>query len=285
MFPSPQQALKLATLLALTPCLLAPSLSALGLFPQGIGGGMVVEDEATQIKQRLGAFASMNATFRNEHGEQVTLADYCNSERPVILNLGYYRCPSLCGPVINGLVSALNAIDLDPGDFTVLSVSFDHREDPDIATEKKNSVIEAFPKPGAKDHWHFLTSDEKNVRKLTESVGYGFRWNTTRDDFDHRAVMIFLSPDGKITRYLRGAFYDPSSFRLAIVEASEGTVGSAMDRFILSCYSYDPLTGTYSQIGPMAMSIGGAVTLGGLAALLFVLWRRERRQVAPAAAS
>lgn len=282
MFPSPRQALKLATLIALIPCLHA----------QGIGGGMIVEDEATQIKQRLGAFAAKDATFLDEHGETVSLATYCDGKRPIILNLGYFRCPSLCGPVINGLVSALDAIDLDPGDFTVLSVSFDHREDPAIATKRKSSVLKTFARPGAKDHWHFLTSDEKNIRKLTESVGYGFRWNTTRMDFDHKAVMIFLSPSGKITRYLRGTAYDTSTFRLAIVEASEGTVGSVMDRFILSCYSYDPLTGTYSRIGPIAMATGGALTLAGLALLLFVLFRSDRRdrrdrrtEVAPVAAS
>jgi protein SCO1/2 len=257
---------------------------------QGIGGGMVVEDEATLIKQRLGAFIAKDAVFKDSTGKQVRIADYLGKGQPLILNLQFFSCPSLCGPVLNGLITALEAVPPTVGtDLKVLSVSFDHREEPELAAYKKKSILGVYDRAGAAKGWHFLTGDRENILELTESVGYGFRWNTTRKDFDHKAAMIFISPSGKITRYLRGAAYDTGTFRLAIVEASEGTVGTAMDRFILSCYSYDPLTGTYSRIGPIAMATGGALTLLGLGSLLFVLFRRERRerrqQVAPAAAS
>jgi protein SCO1/2 len=164
-------------------------------------------------------------------------------------------------------------------------VSFDHREQTELAATKRRAVIGDYGHPGAAEHWHFLTGVEPEIRKLTDSVGYGFRWNQTKNDFDHRAALIFVSPTGKITRYLSGFQHDPQTFRLAIVEASEGEVGTALDRFYLSCYGYDPRTGTYSSIGPMVMSIGGALTLAALAALLFVLWRKERRQGALAPAS
>ena len=223
--------------------------------------------------------------FRDASGERVEVADYLGG-RPLILNLQYFSCPTLCGRVLNGLIEVLGSIDLVPAeDFTVLSVSFDHRENSELAQRKKSAALSAYDKPGAAANWHFLTGDQANIRKLTESVGFGFRFNETKNDFDHRASMIFVAPDGKITRYLRGETYDARTFRLAIVEASAGTVGTALDRFLLSCYSYDPLTGTYSQIGPVVMKLGGALTLAALASLLFVLWRRERRQVAPAAAS
>ncbi len=260
---------------------------------QGIGGGIIVEDEATLIDQRLGAFIAKDAIFRDSTGKEIRIADYLGRGQPLILNLQFYSCPSLCGPVLNGLISALESVPPTVGkDLAVLSVSFDHREKPELAAYKKKGILAVYDREGAGKGWHFLTSDQRNIRKLTESVGYGFRWNTTRMDFDHKAVMIFLSPSGKITRYLRGTAYDTSTFRLAIVEASEGTVGSVMDRFILSCYSYDPLTGTYSRIGPIAMATGGALTLAGLALLLFVLFRSDRRdrrdrrtEVAPVAAS
>ncbi len=249
---------------------------------QGIGGGIVVEDEATLINQKLGALIAKDAVFKDSTGKEVRIADYLDKGQPLILNLQFYSCPSLCGPVLNGLISALESIPLTVGkDLAVLSVSFDHREKPKLAAYKKKSILGVYDREDAAKGWHFLTSDQPNIRKLTESVGYGFRWNTTRNDFDHKAAMIFLSPYGKITRYLRGAAYDSSTFRLAIVEASEGTVGSVMDRFILSCYSYDPLTGTYSRIGPIAMATGGALTLAGLAILLFVLFRREYRDRRP----
>lgn len=253
---------------------------------QVIGPSLPVEDEATLIDQKLGGQIALDASFRDETGKQVRLADYFTGEKPVILNLQYYRCPSLCGPVLNGLVEALDTTPLNPGsDFTVLSVSFDHREEPDVAKPKKDAVLSVYNREGAAENWHFLTGSREDILALTGSVGFGFRWNETREDFDHRAALIFISPNGEITRYLRGRVFDPSTFRLAIVEASEGTVGSALDRFLLSCYSYDPRTGTYSRIGPVVMTAGGALTLLGLATLLFVLWRREWRSPAPAAAS
>lgn len=259
------------------------------LAAQGIGGGMVVEDAATAIVQKLGAPIAKDAKFKDAAGNEVTIGDYLAKGQPVILNLQFFGCKTLCGPILNGLLAAMEATPFELGkDVRVLSVSFDHREQPELAKWKKKSVVDHFKRPGADKAWHFLSGDRENILKLTKSVGYGFRWNETRQDFDHRAAILFIAPSGKITRYLRGAAYDDSTFRLAIVEASEGTVGTAMDRFVLSCYGYDPLTGTYSRIGPMAMATGGALTLGGLAILLFVLFRRERRdrrQVAPVAAS
>jgi protein SCO1/2 len=176
-------------------------------------------------------------------------------------------------------------------EFDVLTISFDHREGPKLGADKKHSLLNAFnsmpqKKQGGVTDWHFLTGDQTNIRQLTESVGYGFRWNETKNDFDHRAAIIFMSPSGKITRYLQGTYFDPRTFRLAIVESSEGTVGTALDRFLLSCYGYDPRTGTYSRIGPVVVTTGAALTVIGLFTLLFVLSRKERqRQTVPATAS
>ncbi len=259
---------------------------------QGIGGAVNFEDEATLIKQRLGASIDMAASFKNDKGQDVKIGDYFKSGRPVVLNLQYFRCPSICGPIVNGLLDALKQVPLVIGkEFDVLTVSFDHREGPKLGADKKQSILSAFnalpeKKQGGITNWHFLTSDQTNIRQLTESVGYGFRWNETKNDFDHRAAIIFMSPSGKITRYLQGTYFDPSTFRLAIVESSEGTVGTALDRFLLSCYGYDPRTGTYSRIGPVVVTTGAALTVIGLFTLLFVLSRKERhRQTAPATAS
>jgi len=259
---------------------------------QGIGGAANFEDAATLIEQRLGATISLGATFKDDHGKPVKIGDYFKSGRPVVLNLQYFRCPSICGPIVNGLINGLKSIPLTIGkEFDVLTVSFDHREGPELGANKKLSILSDFnalpeKKQGGESSWHFLTGDQVNIRKLTESVGYGFRWNETKNDFDHRAAIIFISPTGRITRYLQGTYFDPDTLRLAVVESSEGTVGTALDRFLLSCYGYDPRTGTYSRIGPMAMTTGAALTIAGLFTLLFALSRRGRhRQAVPATAS
>jgi len=255
---------------------------------QGIGGGLKVTDSATEIREQLGRSLPKDLALTNDKGEKVKLGDYFTGERPIILNLGYFGCPNLCGAVTNGMADALKDVEQDPNlgtlipgrDVTILTVSFDHRElkRPYLVQAKKENYLKHYGRPEAGDHWHFLVGDEANVKKLTQETGFGFRWNPTANAFDHQAVLIFLSPEGKITRYLYGIYYIPRTFRLAVVEASEGKVGTTLERIFLSCYGYDPTRGEYSRIGPLVMTIGGALTLLALGGMLFFLFRGERQQ-------
>ena len=45
---------------------------------------------------KLGAQLSLDAVFHDEAGRPVHLGDLFDA-RPVILGLGYFRCPNLCG--------------------------------------------------------------------------------------------------------------------------------------------------------------------------------------------
>ncbi|MEE9126684.1 MAG: SCO family protein [Planctomycetota bacterium] len=261
---------------------------------QGIGGSLNVTDSATEIREQLGYPVPKDLVFTDDSGQKVKLGDYFSGQRPIILNLGYFGCPSLCGAVTNAMVDALKAVEQHPSletlvpgrDFTILSVSFDPAEQrkPHLVEAKKENYLKHYGRPDAKDHWHFLVGDEENIKKLTKAVGFGFRWNQTAQVFDHRAALIFLSPDGEVTRYLYNLRYVPKTFRLALVEASDGKVGTTYEKFFLSCYGYDPTSGEYSRIGPLVMSIGGALTLLALGGMLFFLFRgdrKERRQPTP----
>jgi protein SCO1 len=255
---------------------------------QGIGGSLTVTDSATEVQEHLGSTVPADIVLTDDKGQKVRLGDYFTGDRPVVLNLGYFGCPALCGAVTNGMVDALKQVEKDPNlpalvpgrDLTILTVSFDHKEleKPNLVAAKKENYLKHYGKPEAADHWHFLVGDEQNVRRLVEAVGFGFRWNQTSKAFDHRAVLIMLSPNGKITRYLYGIYFFPKTFRLAVVEASEGKVGTTLERLLLSCYGYDPETREYSRIGPLVMSAGGALTLLALGSMLFFLLRSERKE-------
>lgn len=259
---------------------------------QGLGGSLNVTDSATEIREHLGSIVPGNILLTNDRGEQVRLGDHFTGSQPVILNLGYFGCPALCGAVTKGMVDALKQVEEDPDlqalvpgrDFTILTVSFDPTElhKPNLVAAKKQNFLKHYGKPEAADHWHFLVGDKQNVTRLVDAVGFGFRWNRTSKAFDHRAVLILLSPEGKITRYLYGAYYTPRTLRLAVVEASEGKVGTTIERLLLSCYGYDPESGEYNRIGPLVMSMGGVLTLLVLGSLLFFMFRGERDQAKPA---
>jgi protein SCO1/2 len=63
--------------------------------------------------------------------------------------------------------------------------------------------------------------------------------------------------------------------RKALVEASEGTVGSAMDQILMYCFQYDPNSNSYVIHATNLMKLGGMLTLVVIGIGLFVFWRRE----------
>ena len=271
---------QIAAAAALVVALLAVRPAA-GQMDTGPAGRLKIFDAGAILEPKMGAYVPGELRFVDENRREVKLADYFTRNRPVVLNLGYFACPAMCGIVTNAMAEALNRISLTPAsDFTVLTVSIDPREKPSLAREKKNSYLEHYQKDGAGEHWHFLTAEDGVARKLAEAVGFGYRWNETTSQFDHDAGVLLLSPDGKITGCLKGGYYDPRDMRLAIVEASEGRVGTVWDKIVLSCMSYDPETRTYSLAVWTIVRIAGGLTVLAIIAMIVFLRRSERRNEA-----
>lgn len=243
-----------------------------------------VVDPATNVMERLGAMVPLDAAFHDEQGRAVTLQQYFDGKRPVILNLGYYGCPALCGAVLNGLLDALKPLELEFGkDFAVVTLSFDPREKPELAREKKAAYLQELARPAAADHWHFLTGEEPQIRAVAQAVGFGYEWDAQTSQYLHGAAIMLLSPQGKTTRYLFGADYRTRDLRFALVEAGEGRVGTTWDRILLSCYGYDPRSKSYQLVAWTVMRIGGGLSAALIAVMIFFFVRRERRlRVLPA---
>jgi protein SCO1/2 len=228
------------------------------------------------LEPRLGAVVPAELPFRDETGEAVTLRRYLG-EKPVVLSFVYFGCPMLCGQVMNGLVTALKGIGLAVGrDFTVLTVSFDSRDTPAVARQRKAAVLSRYGRPAAADGWHFLTGDADAIRGLTEAVGFRYAWDALGRQFAHVAAVMVLTPEGKVARYFPGIDYPPRDLRLGLVEASAGRIGSTVDRLLLFCYRYDGATGRYTPIIETAVRAGALLTLAALGTLVVVLRRRER---------
>jgi protein SCO1/2 len=226
--------------------------------------------------QRLNGQVPLDLEFRDEDGRTVRLADYFDG-KPVVLVLAYYRCPMLCTQVLNGLVQSMLDMPLSAGrDFNVLTVSFDPREQPELAAAKKHTYLPRYGRPGAEHGWHFLTGDEGPIKALTEAVGFRYTYDPRHDVFAHASGILVLTPAGRISRYFLDVKYSPRDLRLGLVEASQGRVGSLWDKALLYCFHYDPREGKY---GPAVMNFvraGGVLTLLALAVFAGVLWRRER---------
>lgn len=234
--------------------------------------------QAATIDQRLNEQVPLDLVFREEAGRSVQLVDLLHG-KPAILVLAYYRCPMLCTQVLNGLLESLKGIPFNAGEqYQVIAVSFDAREQPELAAAKKASYVENYGRPGGENAWHFLTGDAPAIEKLTQAVGFHYFYDRVQDQFAHASGIMVLTPEGRLARYFYGINYPPRDLRLALVEASESRIGSKVDQLLLYCYHYDPATGRYAATAMNLVRLGGIVFLLGLVTWLVLAWRRELRK-------
>jgi protein SCO1/2 len=227
------------------------------------------------IQQRLGKQIPADLEFRDETGKQVRLGQYLGNG-PVILNFVYFHCPMLCGQVLQGLTGALRAIGYSVGrDFTVLTVSFDPQETPEMAAAKKKTVLATYGRPEAEKGWHFLTGSAASIAGLTQAAGFQYQYDAQNNQFAHPTAILVLTPEGKISQYYYGIEYGPRDLRLGLVEASNGQIGTLVDEALLYCYRYDPQTGKYGAIISRVLRISGAVWLALVGVFLVMMFRTE----------
>jgi protein SCO1/2 len=240
--------------------------------------GAPAELEGVDIDvKKLGAALPLDLPFVNEEGRTITLRNVLRPDRPAILQLGYMRCPMLCSLVLDGFAAAIRETGLEPGhDFTPVTVSFDPRDTPARAAEVRERYVAQAARDGLDESWRFLTGEARQTRRLAEAVGFEYERDAHTGEYAHPAVLIFLAPDGRVTRYLYGASFAERDFRLALVEAGEGRVGNTLDRFILTCYRYDPNQRSYTPYAMGALRVGGGIFLVVLVGLLVPLMRRDR---------
>ncbi len=237
------------------------------------------ELENVGIKEQNGATVDPGLTFTDDTGKKVTLGDYYKKDKPIILSLVYFNCPSLCNMHLNGLTDGLKGLDWAVGDkFEVLSVSIEPKEDYKLAAEKKESYIEAYGRKESASGWHFLTGEDSQIKALAKQVGFGYKWDEASQQYAHSSAAIVLTPEGKISRYLHGISFDPKTIRLSMVEASSGKIGEIVDHLVLMCFKYDPNKRTYAFYAFNIMKYGAAICLLIFLAFLIPNWRRMLKE-------
>jgi protein SCO1/2 len=230
------------------------------------------------LEQRLDQQVPLDTPFVDENGRDVTLGDYFG-KRPVVLALVYYECPMLCTQVLNGLVGSLEALTFNAGqEFDIVALSFDAGETPAMAAAKRTASLKRYGRAGADAGVHFLTGRDENIRRVTDAVGFRFKYDPAIDQYAHPAAITVLTAEGKVSRYLFGIEFAPVDLRLALVEAADHRIGSAVDQMLLFCYHYDPESGKYGFAITNIVRLGGLLTVCGLGTFILMNLRRERRQ-------
>ena len=222
----------------------------------------------------------LDLVFRDETGRSVRFQEYFG-QKPVVLAFVYYGCPMLCDQVQQGVVGVLRMLSFNPGrDYEVVFVSFDSRETPEMAAEKKKKVLAHFRRPQTDSGWHFLTGSKESIEAATKAANFRFSFDAKSNLFAHASGVLILTSDGHISRYFYGIEYPGRDMRLGLVDASAGKIGTPIDHVLLYCYHYDPAAATYSASILKIMRLVGVLTVLCLVGGILISRRRETRAAA-----
>lgn len=215
-------------------------------------------NEKVGVEEKLGEYIPKDLEFTKSNGEEVKLIDLLNG-KPAVISMVYFKCPGICSPLLEGFAEVIESTDMIPGDdYTAISISFDHTEDSKISSKWKKNYLDGMKREIDPEGWKFMTGDSLQIRKLTKALGFNFSKEGEKD-FLHSAVLVVLSPDGKITRYHNGTEFLPFNFKMSIIEANEGLAQPTINNFLELCFKYDPEGRSY--VLNLLPIVGGTVTL------------------------
>lgn len=243
--------------------------------------------KGVDVEEHLDAQVPQALSFVDDQGHTVLYDEVVRGALPTILTMNYSDCPMLCSLQINALMASMKQLDLTLGkDYRIVTVSLNPGETPAKAHDMKAKYMAMYSRPEApSEGWRFLTGSENNIRAVANSLGIAYNYNEKRDEYVHPAVFVIATPAGVISRYIYGLEYHPKTLRLSLIEASEGKIGSSIDRLVLYCFHYDASEGRYAPVAMNIMRVSGSAGALALGGLLAGLWRSENRRKRQAQAS
>lgn len=247
------------------------------------------------VVEKLGAKVPLDARFRDQDGNVVTLGDVLAGEMPTILTFNYSDCPMLCSLQLNGLTAALpalaqkrdNTLFRVGAQFRVVTIDLEPGEELGKMVKMRERYIAKLPpeqQAAARNGWTFLVAEHPNdgaaIRRVADSVGFAYTYVTERAEWAHPAALIFVSVKGTVTRYVYGIEFEEQVMRDSIFKAGVSEPASAVG-FMNRCYHFDPDANNHSRAGVLALRIGAAgavvLLLSGLGVMQII--RRSRQGV------
>jgi protein SCO1 len=221
------------------------------------------------------AAAPLAAVVTDETGRRYTLANLIS--RPTVLVFTDYSCRTLCGPIMAFVAAALQQSGLQAGaQYQLLAVGLNPKDGPRAAAAMRHNYLgdDTALNGAAK----FVTADDATIKTLTSALGYRYHYDADDDQYVHPGAAYVLSTKGHVARVLTGIGLSGTDIRLALVEASEGRVGTLRDKVRLLCSHFDPVHGAYNVVVSRMLAATGLVTtlaLGGGLGILMLMGRRR----------
>ncbi len=233
---------------------------------------------AITFEQKLGEQIPSQLTFRDENGQPVQLGTYFG-KKPVILLLGYYECPMLCGLVLNGMTESMQDLRWTIGkEFEVVNISIEPRETAALASAKKRTYLKRYGRPEAAAGWHFLTGDEASIKEIAHDIGFQYAYDEVSKQYAHPSGFVVLTPDGRISKYFLGVTFSARDLQGALATASSRSIGSRIQEFVLLCFHYRPITSKYGSAIMLSVRTLAIGTVLGLGFLIVKMGRTKRER-------
>lgn len=231
------------------------------------------------VDEHLGRSLPLDATFKDASGHMVRLGNVLPTSRPSVFLFAYHSCPVLCSMVQSGMTEAIKNVKWTVGrEFDVIVLSIDPEDTPERARQKRDGLVERYGRDRGAAGWHFLTGNKAQIDRVAAAAGVEYTYDERQKQYAHPALVMLLTPDGRLGRYLYGLEFNPNDIRIGLLEASEGRSVSTVEKVILYCYHYDPQDGKYVLVATRVMQVGAGLTAIVLAIFLGGLWARERRR-------
>jgi protein SCO1 len=236
--------------------------------------------EQVGVDEKLGGALPTELPFLDQNGKQLQLSRYFTGT-PVILTLNYYSCPTLCPLVFKNLAGTVRGMgDFSLGkDFRIVTVSLDPNETLERAQDKSAktyAMLGTTSNPEAA--WPFLLASQATISRLAGSVGVRYI-RLKNNEIAHPNVIIVVTPNGRISRYLYGLEQAPQDLKLALIEASGGRIGTSqlLNKAFLYCFHYDPVGKRYVLMASRIMTGAMLFLMILVLSLLLLLWKKEKR--------
>lgn len=231
---------------------------------------------AAALVERPGAALPLDLPFTASDGRAVRLRDHFDGQRAVLLVPGYWRCPQLCGLLMQALLQGLEQAQVARNSFRIVGFSIDPGDTPASAQARRANDLDfarflrqGRPAARALD-LDLLVGHPQSSARLAEALGV--RYAPAGNGIEHPAVVAVATPQGRVSRYLPGLAFDAGELRVALAEARGGRIGAWSERVALFCSHLEPSVGRYDAA---VLNLTRATGLGVAAVLGAWCWRRR----------
>jgi protein SCO1/2 len=232
------------------------------------------------IEDRAGALVPLDLELTDQDGARRTLGDLFEGGVPVVLVLGYFRCPMLCGVVFERLrdgFAGMKGRRLGR-DFRAAAVSIEPRETAADARARRDGVLGPDAHALTSGGWPFLVASGSASRAIADAVGFRYRYDGPTEQYAHATGAFVLTPDGRVSRTLQGLDFAPATLEAALADAAAGKVTreTPVDAVLIQCFRFMPSLRRHAGAISGFLRAGAAVIVLGLFAVFAASARRRR---------